>query len=660
MPSPELQRSKLRVAVTYREADTVLALALGDAAAAIKQIDRPSGTRPGFLTSVAEIIRTTVARASRGQPSGPETLRYVYGDRVYDLRLLEAVPIARFSSGERSYEHVVRARFETALAGARDGSRFELVYGTAGHACGNPHRHFLSAEMVASSGVDASNHENPPRQSKRRFIRNGGHYAAMALRAGRGHTVASTAIRSSPTRRWMRSISTASRPAMSSVSAFTQATRCEDTRSGARRGRAGRVRGLWRHSSHALSGGIARAGCGARRCERATAIWCGRRCLRTAEAAKPLATYEGGRVSGDRFTSARWDLLPADRYMWGSVQTLRGCPKHCSFCSVWRTDGQQPRQRAADAVVHEVVELRRRGFRFILLSDDNFYPVTLGDLRLAERQGNAGRLAELKAIRAERFELMEMLAKLPSDLVFYTQITMEAAEDPEFLKAMNRARIRGALVGVESVTPEGLKAVFKDFNCAGESLVTRLKEFRKHGVHILGSFIFGLPTDKPETFKATAELAQKSDIAFAQFVMLTPFPGTVDFAKWEERMADDPTRIGGVPLTRYWLIPSHQRPKVYSPHPLLSADDIRVGTQSTWDRFYSVPAIWERARIVKSLKGRLLFLLISKLYRQMYANTGIATDSARVTRSRNWARLLLRPCRKLFVTTPMPELEIPT
>ena len=59
-------------------------------------------------------------------------------------------------------------------------------------------------------------------------------------------------------------------------------------------------------------------------------------------------TYEGGRVDADRFVPARWELLPKGRYMWGSVQTVRGCPKHCSFCSVWRTDGQKPRQRGVE------------------------------------------------------------------------------------------------------------------------------------------------------------------------------------------------------------------------------------------------------------------------------------------------------------------------
>ncbi|HEU4414174.1 MAG TPA: radical SAM protein, partial [Candidatus Angelobacter sp.] len=158
----------------------------------------------------------------------------------------------------------------------------------------------------------------------------------------------------------------------------------------------------------------------------------------------PKEVYEAGRIEASTFKAARWDLLPPNRYMWASVQTVRGCPKHCSFCSVWRTDGQRPRQRSSDVVLEEIVQLRRLGFRFIALADDNFYPVTLTDLQLAERQNNSHRVEELKAIRAERFELMARLAQLPADTVFYTQITMEAAEDPDFLDAMNAAHIKGA------------------------------------------------------------------------------------------------------------------------------------------------------------------------------------------------------------------------
>ena len=281
----------------------------------------------------------------------------------------------------------------------------------------------------------------------------------------------------------------------------------------------------------------------------------------------PDKIYEGGRIDADQFVPARWDLLPPDKYMWASVQTVRGCPKHCSFCSVWRTDGQRPRQRSFESVIEEIVQLRRKGFRYIALADDNFYPVTLTDLRLAREQKNYAKLAELEQIRSDKFALMAELAKLPKNMVFFTQITMESAEDPDYLDAMRKANIKGALVGVEAVTPEGLKSVFKEFNLSGEGLVKQLQTFRTHGLHMLGSFIFGLPSDKPDTFKATADLASRAGLAFAQFVMLTPFPGTVDFLRWEKEQEKTPVYVEGIPVTRFWLIPAATRPKMFMPHP---------------------------------------------------------------------------------------------
>jgi hypothetical protein len=262
-------------------------------------------------------------------------------------------------------------------------------------------------------------------------------------------------------------------------------------------------------------------------------------------------------------------------------------------------------------------------------------------------------------MREERLEFLRRLAELPEDLVFFTQITMEAAEDIEFLAAMRKGRVRGALVGVEAVTPEGLKAVFKDFNLAGDKLVERLQLFREHGVHVLGSFIFGLPTDRAETFDATADLAKKSGMSFAQFVLMTPFPGTIDFDKWEKSAGDTVQKVDGIPLTRYWLIPSNRRPKVYAPHPTMSTTEILGRTQRVWDSYYSLPEIWKRADCVKSLKAKLAFVFISKLYRQMYANTGIATDSARRKSANRWARITANLCRRLFEAKPMPDLAMP-
>jgi hypothetical protein len=91
----------------------------------------------------------------------------------------------------------------------------------------------------------------------------------------------------------------------------------------------------------------------------------------------------------------------------------------------------------------------------------------------------------------------------------------------------------------------------------------------------------------------------------------------------------------------------------------MSQEEIRVRTQGVWDRFYSYKEIWKRADCVKSLKARMAFILISKLYRAMYANTGIATDSARRKNASKSARFFAKYARGLFQGKPMPELAEP-
>ena len=91
----------------------------------------------------------------------------------------------------------------------------------------------------------------------------------------------------------------------------------------------------------------------------------------------------------------------------------------------------------------------------------------------------------------------------------------------------------------------------------------------------------------------------------------------------------------------------------------MSPDEIRRRTQGVWDHFYALPRVWRRSQVAGTWKGRLAFVLSSKLCRQMYANTGIATDSARRIRSARVARWMAGPCRRLFAAAPMPHLEVP-
>jgi radical SAM superfamily enzyme YgiQ (UPF0313 family) len=348
-------------------------------------------------------------------------------------------------------------------------------------------------------------------------------------------------------------------------------------------------------------------------------------------------SYGGGRVPGDSFTPARWDVMPLDRYLVASIQTVRGCPKSCSFCSVWVQDGRIPRVRATDAILHEVQFLYRAGFRLVMFADDNFYPYTLEDIA----QKRSPELSQrARAGREERLQLLDRLAQdVPRDMHFCTQITMEVADDPEFLAAMKRARIVGALIGIETITQEGLKATRKLFNSSGAALGDKLETIRTKGFpYILGSFIFGIESDTSATLEETIQFSRDCGIALAQFIPMTPLPGTVDFHQM--RKGKNALKLLK-PDYDYWLDPEH--PRVLYQHPRMAADQIVNGIERAWKEFYSWSAITTRARrfgLVGQPKKFLAYLVICRGLLTRYKRYGLSADSAVRGTNRKLASLL--------------------
>jgi len=119
--------------LTYHDADAVLRDVLADGSLPVKQIVRRGNVRPGFLTSLTELIS-----GSLDTKSDTRRVQYIHGDRLFELRLLDAARLARFERDGRAWNDVIRGRFETREAGSRSGTRFELIYGASGALAGIP------------------------------------------------------------------------------------------------------------------------------------------------------------------------------------------------------------------------------------------------------------------------------------------------------------------------------------------------------------------------------------------------------------------------------------------------------------------------------------------------------------------------------------------
>ncbi|MBN2352365.1 MAG: radical SAM protein [Spirochaetales bacterium] len=234
------------------------------------------------------------------------------------------------------------------------------------------------------------------------------------------------------------------------------------------------------------------------------------------------------------------------------VQTSRGCPFNCTFCSVTGMFGRRYRFRSVPNVIAELrrYEAKRTDVFFY---DDNF-----------------------AADKAHTKELLRAMIDSGLGLRWSTQVRTDAARDPALLDLMRRAGCTTLYIGFESVDPAALKEMRKSQTI--EDMRRAVREIRKRGIHVHGMFVFGFDADTADTARATLRFAVREKIDTAQFLILTPFPGTPFYRDMEKdrRIIDrhwthfdahhvkfKPARLSGVELQRA-QIRAHGR--FYAPH----------------------------------------------------------------------------------------------
>jgi radical SAM superfamily enzyme YgiQ (UPF0313 family) len=220
------------------------------------------------------------------------------------------------------------------------------------------------------------------------------------------------------------------------------------------------------------------------------------------EALQPL--YEGTYADMVDVPPARHDLLTGD-YAFGSIQTTRGCPLNCSFCSVTSFNGFRYRQRPVADVVREFGQIREK---FVLVVDDNL---------IGTSRQHITRTKELFRAMIE--------AKLRKRWI--AQVTINMADDDELLVLAARAGCAGVFIGFESPTVAGLKEVGKKFNLLnGRDPAASVRRIQRHKILVVGSFIMGLDADEPGVGGRIAAVAARYGVDILNTLFLTPLPGT--------------------------------------------------------------------------------------------------------------------------------------
>jgi radical SAM superfamily enzyme YgiQ (UPF0313 family) len=275
--------------------------------------------------------------------------------------------------------------------------------------------------------------------------------------------------------------------------------------------------------------------------------------------------YEGGLADMDRVPMARHDLL-AKGYAFGSIQTTRGCPLNCSFCSVTTFNGAHYRQRPIPDVVREFQSIREK---YVLVVDDNLIGTRPRDLARAK-------------------ELFRALAEANLQKEWIAQATINFADDEELLALAAKAGCRGVLIGFESPSLEGLLSLGKKFNLRnGRDFRTFVRRIQRHNILVVGSFIIGLDVDGPGIGEQIAKAASAYGLDVLNVLMLTPLPGT---RLWQQMKSEN--RIAFDRFPEDWKYYTLTYPVARFKN--LSSNEI-IDEMISCDRmFYSVPRILGR------------------------------------------------------------------
>jgi radical SAM superfamily enzyme YgiQ (UPF0313 family) len=309
--------------------------------------------------------------------------------------------------------------------------------------------------------------------------------------------------------------------------------------------------------------------------------------------------YDGGFADINNLPSARHDLL-AKGYAFGAIQTTRGCPLNCSFCSVTAFNGARYRQRPIPDVVREFQAIREKR---VLVVDDNL---------IGTRPEHIARAKDL----------FRALAQANLGKEWIAQATINFADDEELLALASKAGCKGVFIGFESTTPEGLQELSKKFNLLKDrDFRASVRRIQRHGILVVGSFIIGLDMDERGVGKRIAEVARMYGVDNLNVLFLTPLPGT---RLWDQMTSEDRVALDTFPQD--WKYYTLTFPVARYKH--LSLDRV-IEEMILCDRdFYSMPHLlrrvlgnlWHGRQPLVALVGNLSYRRNARLNVKAYAD----------------------------------------